>query len=102
MKQQQQQINEMETRTLQARRMQLSNVVKNAVEQSGKESRRLLPGCTIIGCSSRLSLYHSVLPKGRRNVPQCFSTQCFTFEHADPRYMEPRLPGEGLMYLGHL
>ncbi|KAI7874316.1 hypothetical protein K492DRAFT_174638 [Lichtheimia hyalospora FSU 10163] len=46
--------------------------------QSGKGSGRLLLGCTIIGCTSRMSLYQSVLPKGRRNVPQCFSTQCFT------------------------
>ncbi|KAI7876983.1 hypothetical protein K492DRAFT_172070 [Lichtheimia hyalospora FSU 10163] len=51
---------------------------KNAVEQPGKESRWLLLGYIIIGCSSRLSLYHSVLPNGRRNVPQCFSTQCFS------------------------
>ncbi|KAI7875684.1 hypothetical protein K492DRAFT_173157 [Lichtheimia hyalospora FSU 10163] len=50
----------------------------NAVEQPGKGYGRLLLGCTIIGCSSRMSLYQSVLPKGRRNVPQCFSTQCFS------------------------
>ncbi|KAI7881813.1 hypothetical protein K492DRAFT_176800, partial [Lichtheimia hyalospora FSU 10163] len=38
---------------------------KNGVEQPGKGPRRLLLGYTIIGCSSRMSLYHSVLPKGR-------------------------------------
>ncbi|KAI7874536.1 hypothetical protein K492DRAFT_174355, partial [Lichtheimia hyalospora FSU 10163] len=51
---------------------------KNAVEQSSKGSGRLWLGCTIIGCTSRVSLYQSVLPKGRRSVSQCFSTQCFS------------------------
>ncbi|KAI7879939.1 hypothetical protein K492DRAFT_178244 [Lichtheimia hyalospora FSU 10163] len=44
----------------------------NAAEQPGKstlESRWLQLGCTIIGCMSRMSLYQSVLPKGRHNVP---------------------------------
>ncbi|KAI7874201.1 hypothetical protein K492DRAFT_200163 [Lichtheimia hyalospora FSU 10163] len=38
---------------------------ENAVEQPGKGSGRLWLGCTIIGCTSRMSLYQSVLPKGR-------------------------------------
>ncbi|KAI7875114.1 hypothetical protein K492DRAFT_173742 [Lichtheimia hyalospora FSU 10163] len=38
---------------------------KIAVEQPWKESRWLLLGYIIIGCSSRMSLYQSVLPKGR-------------------------------------
>ncbi|KAI7873652.1 hypothetical protein K492DRAFT_175536 [Lichtheimia hyalospora FSU 10163] len=49
---------------------------KNVVEQSGKGSGRFPLDCTIIGCTLRMSLYQSVLPKGRRNVPQCFSTKC--------------------------
>ncbi|KAI7878256.1 hypothetical protein K492DRAFT_170996, partial [Lichtheimia hyalospora FSU 10163] len=50
--------------------IQLSNLAKHL--------GRLWLGYMIIGCSSRMSLYQSVLPKGRRNVPQCFSTQCFS------------------------
>ncbi|KAI7881618.1 hypothetical protein K492DRAFT_176970, partial [Lichtheimia hyalospora FSU 10163] len=65
---QQQKIHGMEIELVQA---------KNGVEQHGKGSGRLLLGCIIIGCTSTMSLYQSVLPKGRRNVPQCFSTQCF-------------------------
>ncbi|KAI7880670.1 hypothetical protein K492DRAFT_177652 [Lichtheimia hyalospora FSU 10163] len=43
---------------------------KVEVEQPGKGKSIQLPlGYTIIGCTSRMSLYHSVLPKGRRSVP---------------------------------
>ncbi|KAI7875228.1 hypothetical protein K492DRAFT_173661 [Lichtheimia hyalospora FSU 10163] len=66
MEQQQHKIQAMDIELVQA---------ENAVEQHGKESRSLPLGCIIIGCTSRMSLYQSVLPKGKRNVPQCFSTQ---------------------------
>ncbi|KAI7875892.1 hypothetical protein K492DRAFT_172986 [Lichtheimia hyalospora FSU 10163] len=42
---------------------------KNAFEQPCKGLRRLWLGYIINGCTSRLSLYQSVLPNGRRNVP---------------------------------
>ncbi|KAI7883580.1 hypothetical protein K492DRAFT_175222 [Lichtheimia hyalospora FSU 10163] len=42
---------------------------ENAVEQSGKGSRRLWLVYTSIGRTLRMPLYQSVLPKGRRNVP---------------------------------
>ncbi|KAI7885004.1 hypothetical protein K492DRAFT_172738 [Lichtheimia hyalospora FSU 10163] len=42
---------------------------KNAAEQPGIGSGRLWLGYTIIGCTSRMSLYQSVLPNGRRSVP---------------------------------
>ncbi|KAI7881177.1 hypothetical protein K492DRAFT_177362 [Lichtheimia hyalospora FSU 10163] len=40
---------------------------KNGVEQHGKGWLPL--SYIIIGCTSRSSLYQSVLPNGRRNVP---------------------------------
>ncbi|KAI7880601.1 hypothetical protein K492DRAFT_195062 [Lichtheimia hyalospora FSU 10163] len=42
---------------------------KNAVEQSGNGSGRLWLGYTVIGCSSRMSMYQSVLPNGRSMFP---------------------------------
>ncbi|KAI7878668.1 hypothetical protein K492DRAFT_170626, partial [Lichtheimia hyalospora FSU 10163] len=51
--------------------MQLSNLAKDRIKMA---SAWLYYYC----CMSRMSLYQSVLPKGRRNVPQCFSTQCFS------------------------
>ncbi|KAI7881812.1 hypothetical protein K492DRAFT_194097 [Lichtheimia hyalospora FSU 10163] len=60
MKQQEHKVHGMETELVQA---------KNAVEQPGKGSGRLWLGYTIIGCTPRMPLYQSVLPKGRRNVP---------------------------------